>query len=203
MKAKQVLNLLKIHRQTLSRYVSSGIIKVTKLPNNQYDYEDNSVFKIYNKTLKRKSVVYCRVSTSKQKQDLINQENLINEFCISNGIIISDTFKDVGSGINFDRKEFQRLLNCVINYEIECVYITYKDRLSRISFQMFKSLFENFNCKIVVLNEIDDTQLIEKEIFREIIDLIHCFAMKMYSNRRKEKLKIIEKDLELEDATNI
>ena len=47
-------------------------------------------------------------------------------------------------------------------------------------------------------NEIENKQLIEKEIFNEIINLIHCFSMKMYSSRRKEKLKLIEKDLSLE-----
>lgn len=64
---------------------------------------------------------------------------------------------------------------------------------------MFKNLFAEFDCEIVVLNEIDDEKLIEKEIFKEIVDLIHCFSMKMYSQRRKEKLKLIEKDLKLED----
>ena len=42
-------------------------------------------------------------------------------------------------------------------------------------------------------------KLIEK-IFNEIISLIHCFSMKVYSNRRKEKLKLVEKDLALEDS---
>lgn len=64
---------------------------------------------------------------------------------------------------------------------------------------MFKKLFDNFNCEIIVLNDIDDEKLVEKEIFNEIINLIHCFSMKVYSNRRKEKLKLIEKDLSLEE----
>ena len=63
---------------------------------------------------------------------------------------------------------------------------------------MFKNLFNNFGCKIVVLNDIEDNQLIEKEIFNEIIDLIHCFSMKVYSSRRKNKLNIIKQDLENE-----
>lgn len=79
------------------------------------------------------------------------------------------------------------------------VYITYKDRLSRISFDMFKKLFDNFNCEIVVLNDTDDSKLIEKEIFNEIISLIYCFAMKVYSSRRQKKLNVIEEDLKIED----
>jgi predicted site-specific integrase-resolvase len=152
-----------------------------------------------NKGTPRNNTIYCRVSTSKQKKDLENQEAILNAFCSKNGIIINDVYKDIGSGINFDRKEFQRLLNDVINYKVSKIYITYKDRLSRISFEMFKNLFENFSTQIIILNEIDDEKLIEKEIFNEIISLIHCFSMKVYSNRRKEKLRLIEKDLMLEE----
>ena len=117
---------------------------------------------------------------------------------MSNGIKISDVYLDIGSGINYDRKEFQRLVDDVVNHRVSKIYITYKDRLSRISFDMFKNMFENFNCEIVVLNEVDDAQTVEKEIFNEIISLIHCFAMRVYSSRRKKKLKNVEEDLKIE-----
>ena len=64
---------------------------------------------------------------------------------------------------------------------------------------MFEELFKKFNCEIIVLNKIDNKQEVEKEIIGEIIDLIHCFSMKVYSNRRKEKLTLVEKDLRLEN----
>ena len=52
---------------------------------------------------------------------------------------------------------------------------------------------------MLVLNEDKEkTENEEKEIFEDIISLIHCFAMKMYSKRRKNKLKMIEENLEVE-----
>lgn len=64
---------------------------------------------------------------------------------------------------------------------------------------MWKELFSYFNCNIVVLNDIKETnEPEEKEIFSDIISMIHCFAMKMYSKRRKNKLKLIEENLEAE-----
>lgn len=60
-------------------------------------------------------------------------------------------------------------------------------------------MFEKFNCEIIVINDIDNVQIIEKEIFNEIISLIHCFSMKVYSNRRKDKLKLIEQELKHEE----
>lgn len=100
--------------------------------------------------------------------------------------------------MNFDRKEFQRLVDNVLAHRVSKIYITYKDRLSRISFDMFKNMFAKFNCEIVVMNEVDDSKIVEKEIFNEIINLIHCFAMKVYSARRQKKLKCVEEDLKLE-----
>lgn len=64
---------------------------------------------------------------------------------------------------------------------------------------MIKSIFKEFGCDIIVINDIDDPKTIEKEIFNEIISIIHYFSMKLYSNRRKEKFKLLEQDLYLEE----
>jgi len=198
MKAKEVLKLLRITRPTLSKYVKNGIIKKVVLPSGRYDYDKKSVYDLLNKGMPRQNVLYVRVSTKKQKQDLENQIETLKNFCNNNGITIQEIYKDVASGINFNRSGLEKLLEDVMNGEIQTVYITYKDRLSRIGFDLFKNLFEKFGTDIVVLNETDDNKIIEKEIFEEIISLIHTFAMKVYSHRRREKLKLIEKDLKLE-----
>ena len=78
MKVKEVMSLLRISRPTLCKYVKSGIIKTTKLGNNHYDYDEKSVYAFLNKDVKRKTMVYCRVSTSKQKKDLIKFEEIIS-----------------------------------------------------------------------------------------------------------------------------
>ena len=199
MKCKQVLKLLQITRPTLSKYIKIGKVKGQMQPNGQYIYDDESVYKVLNKDLERKSVLYCRVSTSKQKSSLQTQKKQLEDFCIAKGIKVGNVYQDVGSGLNFDRKGFQQLVDDVINHKVAQVFITYKDRLSRVSFDVFKNLFSNFNCEIIVLNDIDDSKTIEKEIFSEIISLIHCFAMKMYSSRRKAKMKNLEEDLKLEE----
>ena len=123
----------------------------------------------------------------------------MQEFCLKNGIKISDTYLDIGSGINFDRKEFQHLVDDVVNRRISKVYVTHKDRLSRISFDMLKNLFNTFDCKIIVMNETDDAKTTEKEIFNELISIVHVIGPRVYSSRHQKKLKCIEEDLKLED----
>ena len=65
---------------------------------------------------------------------------------------------------------------------------------------MWKDLFAKFNCELKTINEDDITtsENEEKEIFSDIISLLHCFAMRMYSSRRKKKITLVKEDLENE-----
>ena len=108
-------------------------------------------------------------------------------------------YKDIASGMSFDRQNFKDMLFDVIEHKIKTVLISNKDRFSRVSFNMWKELFKSFNCDIIVMNDIlENNDNDDKEIFEDIISLIHCFAMKMYSKRRKNKLKLIEENLEVD-----
>ena len=198
MKTDKVLDILKIHRQTLHRYVKTGKIKYKVLPSGHYDYDEDSVYKLAGLTEERKTVIYGRVSTQKQKKDLENQITLITEFSNKNGYKISKVYKDIASGISFDRKDFKSMLDEIIVHKIKTVIIKDKDRLTRVSFDMWKSLFEQFDCELIVVNDIDKNESIEKEIFDDIISMLHCFSMRMYSSRRKKKLQLTSEDLKNE-----
>ena len=187
MKAKQVLSLLQITRPTLTRYVKNGTLQVRKMPNGQYDYQEDSVYFLLNKNVPRKTVIYCRVSTSKQKKDLENQVDLVKTYCFSNGLKISGVYTDIASGISFEkRKSFFTMLDDILEHKIEKVVITYKDRLSRVGFGLFKYLFAKFNTEIVVISEVGSVTLDRKEIFEEIVSMLHCYSMKLNSSRKKK-----------------
>lgn len=195
MKSKEVLKLLGITRPTLTSYVKSGKIGVVKNPNGFYSYNSNDVFSIVGKTTKRDIAIYCRVSTTKQKSDLTNQVNFVKKYLEVQGIPLNKEFIEVGSGMSFNRKMFNDLLFEVLDYKIEKLYISNKDRLCRLSFNLLKDLFSRFGCEIIVINDIDSSISKENEIFEDIISMLHCFAMKMYSSRRKKKLELVSEDL--------
>lgn len=190
MKSKEVLELLQITRPTLTKYVKSGIIKTTEMPNGRYDYDKDSVYKLFNKGVDRKTYIYARVSTHKQRVDLQNQIDMLKQFCYSNGYCISKVYSDIASGISFEkRKDFFKLLDEVMSGRVERVVITYKDRLSRVGFELFYHLFQKYHCDIVVMSEVGSQKLDSEEIFEEIVSLLHCYSMKMYSKRKGEKIK--------------
>jgi len=197
MKASEVLSLLQISRQTLTRYTKQGMIKVTELPNGRYDYDEESVYQLFNKGVARKTYIYARVSTSKQKKDLDNQIEMLKQFCFSNGYVINGVYSDVASGINFKkRKDFFSLLDDVMAGKVERVIITYKDRLSRVGFDLFSYLFQKYHCEIVVMSEVGSTKLDSEEIFEEMISMLHCYSMKLYTKRRVKKIKEVLEDTE-------
>ena len=193
MKAKEVLKLLNISRATLYNYTKDGRIKATLLENGYYDYDEDSVFKIIKKD-SRINVIYARVSTYKQKNDLQNQIDKINHFCIQNNINIQEIYSDIHSGIDLDRPHFSKLIDDVINHKIKNIYISHKDRLTRLSFKTIKFLFEKYGTTIIEINT-DFSKSNDNEIFEELISLMHIFSTSMYSNRRKNKINIFKEDI--------
>lgn len=127
--AKDVKLKYKITSQTLYNWRKNGKIKYFRLPSGSFLY-----FPLEEETIKRKNVIYARVSNTKQKEDLDRQIKSIQQYMIANGIIVDGIFKDIASGMNEDRKEFNALIMGIINDEIEKIFISYKDRLTRFGY---------------------------------------------------------------------
>ena len=195
MKAKEVLQILRVSRPTLTKYVREGLVKVTLKGNGQYDYDADSVYQMLNKDVERKTYVYARVSTPKQKHDLDNQVQLLKTFCFQNGYVLNGVYQDIASGISFEKRtQFFELLDEVLAGKVKRVVITYKDRLSRVGFELFSHLFAKHGCELVVMSEVGSTKLDSEEIFEEIVSLLHCYSMKLYNKRKNKIIKELLED---------
>ncbi|MHB1709554.1 MAG: IS607 family transposase [Thermoplasmataceae archaeon] len=191
MKAEEVLNLLQISRKTLHVYAHNGRIRYTVMPNKRYDYNEEDIYKILNKDVKRKTVLYARVSTHKQKNDLQNQIDQMKQWCFMNGFTINAIYSDISSGISFEkRKGFFEMLDEIMNNRVEKVVVTYKDRLSRVGFELSGYLFRKFRTEIVVISEVGSTKLDSDEVFEDIVSMLPCYSMKMYSKRQKHSIEV-------------
>lgn len=195
MKANEVMKTLQISRPTLLRWRKAGILKARKLPTGHYDWDEDTVYKILNKGESRKTYLYARVSTPKQRADLDNQVANLQYFALKQGYQVAGVFKDIASGISFEnRTQFFELLDLVIAGKVSAVIITYKDRLSRVGFDLFKYLFDKYHTQIIVMSELTDKKTDQQEIFEEIISLLHAFSMRMYASRRKKLKEVLQDD---------
>lgn len=195
MKAKEVLQILRVTRPTLTKYVKEGLIKVTVKANGQYDYDPDSVYKVLNKDVERKTYVYARVSTSKQKQELENQIQLLKTFCFQNGYVLNGVYQDITSGISFEKRtQFFELLDEVLVGKVKRVVITYRDRLSRVGFGLFKYLFAKHGCEIIVLSDVGSTELDTEEVFDDVVTLLQSYSTQLYSKGKDKAIKELLED---------
>jgi len=193
MKASEVRKILNITQPTLSKYANNGLIKFIKINKYHYEYNDEDVYKIIGikkDKRSRKIVSYSRVSTGIQKSQLDDQSNRIYEYSISKGLNLDEQYKDIKSGMNFERKSFQELIENVIKGNIELVIVENKDRLVRFGFELIELIFRYFGAKILVINDTISNKNYQQELTEDLVSIIHYFSMKMYSHRRKlNKLK--------------
>lgn len=96
---------------------------------------------------------YCRVSTYNQKSSLSNQEKYLRNYTNSHGVILDEVYTDIGSGIHYNCKNFNKILGLVENGEISEIYVTYKDRFVRFGFDWFNTFCEKHGAKIIILNQ--------------------------------------------------
>lgn len=136
---------------------------------------------------KGRRICYCRVSTKEQKKDLERQVEFFRINYPDHEII-----KDIGSGINFNRKGFQAILDSAIKGNVSEVVVTHKDRFVRFGFKFFEGIIDRYSSgKIVVLD--DKTSSPEEELVHDLLSIITVFSSRLYGLRSHETKRKIEK----------
>ena len=195
--AKEAKEYFHITGPTLYQWKAKGKINAKQLSSKKILYDIDSFEDFQPK--QKQNIIYARVSSTKQKEDLDKQIEIVKSYAISNGIKIDKVYKDIASGMNENRKEFNLMLREIFAGNIDKVFISYKDRLTRFGFDYFKNIFSEFGVEIVILDELEETNSdFQKELANDLISIIHNFSMKLCSNKRN-KLKEIEKLIKSED----
>jgi len=193
--AKEIKEKLNICSQTLDNWRKQNKIQYKQLNARKFLYDITSIENFMDTSV-RKNVIYSRVSNTKQIDDLKRQTKILQEYMTIHGTKVDCIFEDIASGMNENRKEFNKLLIQIFKNEIDTVYITYQDRLTRFGFKLLESIFLNFGTKIEVINATKEEDF-QQELTSDLISIIHHFSMKLYSNRRK-LLKTMKTELEKE-----
>lgn len=192
--AKDAKVFFNINATTLKKWKDSGKLKFKQFSSKKILYDIDSVTN-ENNNINKKSVIYARVSNTKQYNDLQHQIETIKNYCLNNNIEISNIYSDIASGMNENRKDFNIMLDEVLNGNIDKVYILFKDRLTRFGFDYFKQIFSKYNTEIIVIDNFENSnQTFQDELTDDLISIIHHYSMKLYSNRG-QKFKEIEKML--------
>ena len=96
-------------------------------------------------------MIYTRVSTRNQSDDLENQVDFLQTYVNAKGLIADEIIRDYGSGLNYNRKKWNQLLSEVMENKIRMILISHKDRFVRFGFEWFEKFCNKFNVEIVVV----------------------------------------------------
>ena len=195
--AKEAKEYFHITGATLYQWKITGKINSKQLSTKKILYDIDSFEEFKPKV--KKNVIYARVSNTTQADDLSKQIEIVKNYAISNGFKIDKVYKEIASGMNENRKELNLMLREIFAGNVNKVFVSYKDRLTRFGFDYFKNIFAEFGVEIVVIDELEETNSdFQRELSNDLISIIHNFSIKLYSNKRK-KLKEIEKIIESKD----
>lgn len=184
-KRKEALKILGISYITLYKIADNKEIETIKVGHNTF-YNVNKYLRLKGaQNIKRKKICYCRVSSSKQKEDLTRQIAYMKDKFPFHEII-----SDVGSGLNFHRKGLQTILELAINGELDELIIAYKDRLARFGYELIEWLINKYsNATINIINRIEEETPTE-ELTKDIVSIMNVYVAKINGLRKyKSSLK--------------
>lgn len=134
-------------------------------------------------------ILYARVSTRSQKDDLDEQVENLKSYAISKGYSF-EIITDIGSGINYTKQGLKQLIQKINNKEISKIVVLYKDRLIRFGFELIEYLCEINNVSIEIID--NTTVSKETELTNDLIQIITVFANRLYGSRSKKTLRLIQ-----------
>ena len=190
-KVGQFAKLLNVTVKTLQNWDKQGTLKAYRTPTNQRFYTEeqlNQVLNLSNSNQIEKQglkIGYCRVSTHNQKSSLQNQEDYLRNYTNAKGVILDEVFTDIGSGINYNRKNFNKILELVEAREVSEIYVTYKDRFVRFGFDWFNTFCEKHDAKIIVLNQPSTSP--EQELAEDLLNIVTVFSARNHGLRTYKK----------------
>jgi putative resolvase len=188
----QASEMLGVSKQTLRRFPAE-VIQPLYTPKGHRRYKLTDIEKLQGKedTKVNNSVaVYVRVSSQDQKQkgDLDRQKSRVLEHCVKNKCNVKYILDEVGSGLNDNRRKFQKLLELVTTKQVNKVVVEHRDRLTRFNFGVLKTLFSGFDVEVEVL-EVELNKTFEEELVGDMISLMSSFSARLYGKRSNRNKK--------------
>jgi putative resolvase len=189
-KINEFAKLVGVSAHTVRRWEKEGRLTVARTLTNQRYFTDQDVQRVLRLRLESKPkqcVIYCRVSSPSQKDDLASQVDAMEAFSTARGLVVSETVKEIAGGMNMSRPKFLGVVFGIINGEIGTLVIAHKDRLARFGFELIENLADNYGCKIIVANQ--EKLSSQQEMVEDLMAIIHTFSCRLYGLRKYKSKK--------------
>ena len=171
---------------TVRRWEREGKLVAKRLPSGHRFFDESDVrLRLGGAPEKRRVVVYCRVSSPGQKDDLSSQVSAMEFFCLSSGVAVDEWLQEIGGGMNFKRKHFLSIIDRIQRGEIKTLLVAHKDRLMRFGFDLFHHIATENGCEIVVANQ--ESLSPQQEMVEDLMAIVHTFSGRLYGIQKYKK----------------
>ena len=132
---------------------------------------------------RRNAVLYARVSSSDQKNDLERQMGRLAQYAANSGIYVSETVSEIGSGLNGKRSKLLKILK---NPELDTIVVEHRDRLARFGAEYIEAALNASGRELVVADESE----MKDDLVQDMVDVLTSFCARLYGRRSaKNKAK--------------
>lgn len=179
---------------TLQKWDREGKLTAHRSPTTNRRYYTHDQYLHYRGLVAQEqglTIVYSRVSAVAQKPDLVNQINALEAYCKQHSIKVDEWMSDLGSGLNYKRKQFNRLMEMIELGQVRRLLIAHRDRLVRFGYEYFEAFCQRHHTEIVVIN--GENLSPEQELVRDLIAIVTEFTARLHGLRLYRKV--------LKDAT--
>ena len=184
--------------QTLRNWDKDGILKPHHVSESGYRYYSQEQLNHFlglkqEVQLNKKTIGYCRVSSHKQKDDLERQIDNVKTYMYAKGYSF-EIISDIGSGINYNKKGLNQLVDMVTNSEVDKIVVLYKDRLIRFGFELIENICNKYGTTIEIIDNTEKTE--EQELVEDMIQIVTVFSARLQGKRANKAKKMIKELLE-------
>ena len=169
-KLRQAVEATGLHPHTLRKYADSGLIRSIRTPAGQRLFDIETFI---DSQQERQVIVYARVSSRKQQDDLQRQIEYLKSKEPH-----AEVISDIASGINFKRKGLKAILERSLQGAKLKVVVAHRDRLARFGFDLLEWLIERNGGEVVVLSKSHHTSPTD-ELLQDLRALLSVFAARM------------------------
>ena len=188
----EVAKIFGVSYVAVKKWAYAGKIKYIKTPGGKYRYPESEVRRLLGEQMpKGKVAIYARVSSADQKEDLERQKQKLIEYAKSKGYQDIEVIEDIASGLNENRKGLNKLFKLVTERQIEAVFITHKDRLTRFGFKYFETFFSSYGCRIEAMDS-EKVKESRQELVEDLIAIVTSLAGRIYGARSRKRRELVE-----------
>ena len=108
-------------------------------------------------------------------------------------MIVDEVIKDTGSGLNYKRKQWNKLIDSCMERNISAIIIAHKDRFVHFGYDWFEKFLRKMGVEIMIVN--NEKLSPQEELVQDLISIIHVFSCRIYGLRKYKKKISDDEDL--------